>query len=160
MEAFGILIAFVIPRHIVHKHCTGFYLAFHRSALIFHLGSLAIKALGAYCLIDYSAISFLWASAPMCCEAVTASIGVTPFLFYCLIKLFFDKDSIFFGFFFFGFFPFAFFGFFPFSFLGFSLLLFWVFPFFTVLRQLTFFCLFFPLSLSQEDGIETHLRLR
>lgn len=31
----------------------------------------------------------------MCCEAVTASIGVTPFLLYCSVKLCSEKDAIF-----------------------------------------------------------------
>ena len=43
-------IAFVTPRHTVHKHRTGFYLASIDLLWFFHLGSLAIKAPSAHCL--------------------------------------------------------------------------------------------------------------
>ena len=57
----------------------------------------------------------------MCCEAVTASIGVTPFLLYCLIKLCSEKDSVLYHFRFF--------------------------PYDIRLRQLTFFGLIFSINI-------------
>ena len=70
----------------------------------------------------YSAISILWVSLPMCCEAFTASIGVTPFLLYCLIKLCSEKDPI------------------SFLFSGFPILK-------IDLRKLTFFSLIFSINI-------------
>ena len=121
IEALGIL-CFSTPRHTVHKHCTGFYLASIDLLWLFHLGSLAIKALGADCLFCFTQQFHSYGFRFRCAVRLLLHPSASPrFFVYCLFELCSEKDTICFHF-----------RFFPYDF---------------DLKQLTFFSLIFSINI-------------